>query len=85
MPRHKAKATNMLRPRPKQLLPKVTGYADNICADGIAYRVNPATIPAIGIEPDSKIQGLHRSTKYCATMQNMLRLRPRQARLKPCD
>ena len=27
-------------------------------ADGIAHRVNPATMLAIGIEPDCKIQGL---------------------------
>ena len=54
------------------LLPKVTGYADKIRADGIAYRVNPATILAIGIEPDGKIQGLHSVRKY-ATMQTLPR------------
>ena len=59
----------MQRLRPMQTLPpKVTGYADNIRVDGIAYRVNPATIPAIGIEPGSKYQGLQGIGNY-ATMQ----------------
>ena len=42
------------------------GYADNMCADGIANRLNPATMLAIGIEPDCKIQGLHSVRKYAA-------------------
>ena len=46
------------------ILPKVTGYADNMMVDGIAYRIKHATILAIGIEPDGKIQGLHSIGNY---------------------
>ena len=58
------------------------GYADNMMVDGIAYRIKHATILAIGIEPDGKIQGLHSIGNY-ATMQTLPRHKAKVSKVKP--
>ena len=66
------------------LPPKVTGYADKMRADGIAYRVNPAIMLAIDKAPDGKIQGLQSIGNY-ARMQTMPRHKSQGIRGKTLD